>query len=154
MHTHKGPATLIIDDGLMTPFYMRFDRNNETEWSKLDHPGVWSPITDEPTLVAKVAALESEKAKLAAELAELKKAKAPGYDYTKPRGGDLFRDNCDGSLNMAITGTGTAVVIVCIHGTGTGKTWAGRDGFSQCMDRFAYLGNVNDNPSLLKESLP
>jgi hypothetical protein len=102
--------------------------------------------------------LSSRVAELEAELAALKAEKAkPAYDYTNPHRGDLFQ-HTDGSLYMAVDTSPAGnkfFTLVAIAGNyGAGGRWDLNKCFSGNEAKFTFLGNVNNNPNLLKESLP
>jgi hypothetical protein len=96
--------------------------------------------------------LSSRVAELEAELAALKAEKAkPAYDYTNPKAGDLFRSQ-RGMIYMVSIFRG-AVTLVNVSNN-AGATWMGTSGFDGDEKDFTFLGKCNDNPNLLKESLP
>jgi hypothetical protein len=99
--------------------------------------------------------LSSRVAELEAELAALKAEKAkPAYDYMNPRKGDLFRDERDGGIVMAIIAIGVPLNVIVLSGSGAGYYQLYNNGFGASPQSFTFLGNINDNPKLLKESLP
>lgn len=104
-----------------------------------------------------IKSLAARVAELEAELAKQKKRNELKYDYTKPRNGDLFRTD-SGVLYMAADTGGDGVIDQFTLFTIAGDNDAGgRWKLDECFDgqesKFAYLGNLNDTPNLLKESL-
>jgi uncharacterized protein YodC (DUF2158 family) len=100
--------------------------------------------------------LSTRVAELEAELAALKAEKAkPEYDYKNPKAGDLLRDERDKSLNMVMASCSSVPMsVVCIHGYRTGHYLTHDRGFDACEHVLTFLGNMNDSPNLLKESIP
>jgi hypothetical protein len=137
----NGRVVLVtmIDFSPIRPIHI----NGEGWWTLSSFSNEFEPI--DQSLSARVAELEAELAALKAEKAK------PAYDYTNPKAGDLFRSQ-RGMIYMVSIFRG-AVTLVNVSNN-AGATWMGTSGFDGDEKDFTFLGKCNDNPNLLKESLP